>query len=84
MPNWWYDVLHAMFVLLGILKPSGLDICSAYSAIWIVDFNIQPCCDRLVKIERPQASLHIFSASAMFIGMCIQLYAGKKHSYFTY
>lgn len=40
-----------MFVLLGTLKASGLDIFYAYSALWIVAFRIQICCDRLQTIS---------------------------------
>lgn len=55
--NGWYDVWHVMLVLLDTPKDSGLDIFYAYSAIWIVAFHIQICCDRLENMQRLQACL---------------------------
>lgn len=43
------DVWHVMFVLLCTLNTSGLDIFSAYSALWVVSFYIQICCDGFVN-----------------------------------
>ncbi len=53
-----------MFVLLGILKASGLDIFYSYSAIWIVAFHIQICCDRFGEIQR--LHLHMLIKDGFF------------------
>lgn len=74
-----------MFVLLGILKASGLDIFYAYSAIWIVTFHIQICCDRLEEMQRLQASLHMLikDVICLLIKMAINIDQYIQYEFFS-